>query len=135
MQLIDALDAFYNKALTTTPGGSPSQSLAPFLADNYVSSGSVDSKGKEKLLGELEFFWKLIPDLKWSVQEIIQKDNTYVVRSVATGSPNGNFMGLPTDGSKSFKMMTIDIHTVEDGKIKRSYHLEDWATAMKQLKE
>ena len=44
-------------------------------------------------------------------------------------------MGLPTDGSKSFKMMTIDIHTVEDGKIKSSYHLEDWATAMKQLKE
>jgi hypothetical protein len=29
--------------------------------------------------------------------------------------------------------MSIDVHTIEDGKIKRSYHLEDWAGAMRQL--
>ena len=43
-------------------------------------------------------------------------------------------MGLPTDGSKAFSIMTIDIHTVENGKISKVYHLEDWGTAMKQLK-
>jgi hypothetical protein len=26
-----------------------------------------------------------------------------------------------------------DVHTVEDGKIKRTYHVEDWAGAMRQL--
>jgi hypothetical protein len=34
---------------------------------------------------------------------------------------------------KNFKIMAIDVHTVEDGKIKRTYHLEDWAGAMRQL--
>jgi len=57
-----------------------------------------------------------------------------VVRSKATGAPNGDFMGLPTNGTKSFDIVTIDIHKVADGKILEVNHLEDWATAMKQLK-
>lgn len=63
-----------------------------------------------------------------------QDGNTVIVRSMASGTPNGNFMGLPTDGSKSFRIMTIDIHTVENGQIAKVYHLEDWATSMQQLK-
>lgn len=39
----------------------------------------------------------------------------------------GDFMGLTLDGSKSFKIDTFDIHTVENGQIKEIYHLEDWA--------
>jgi hypothetical protein len=34
---------------------------------------------------------------------------------------------------ENFKIMAIDVHTVEDGKIKRTYHVEDWAGAMRQL--
>ena len=30
--------------------------------------------------------------------------------------------------------MSIDIHTVENGKIVTSYHIEDWAGAIRQLK-
>lgn len=29
--------------------------------------------------------------------------------------------------------MTIDIHTVEKGRIVKSYHVEEWIEAMKQL--
>ena len=43
-------------------------------------------------------------------------------------------MGVPTDGTKSFKILTIDMHTVKDGKILETHHVEDWATAMRQLK-
>jgi len=45
-----------------------------------------------------------------------------------------DFMGMPTDGTKSFKIMTIDVHTVQEGKIIKTNHVEDWATALKQLK-
>jgi len=104
------------------------------LADNFVSNGSVESKTKDQLIGQVGFFWKLIPDLKWEPQDIVCEGNKYVVRSIATGTPNGDFMGLPTDGTKSFKIMTIDIHRFEDGKDVEVHHLEDWGTAMKQLK-
>ena len=64
---------------------------------------------------------------------MLQEGNKVIVRSLASGTPNGNFMGTPTDGSKSFKIMTIDIHTVENGQVVEVYHVEDWLTAIGQL--
>ncbi len=130
----EALMAFYEKALTVNTETRPEPVLAAILADNFVSKGSVESKTKEQLTGQLGFFWKLIPDLKWVPQEVLNDGNKYIVRSLASGTPNGDFMGLPTDGTKSFKIMTIDIHTIVDGKVQEVHHLEDWGTAMKQLK-
>lgn len=130
----EALIAFYKKALTVNTETTPAQVLAEVLGDNFVSNGSVESKTKEQLIGQVGFFWKLIPDLKWEPQDNVCEGNKYVVRSIATGTPNGDFMGVPTDGTKSFKIMTIDIHRFEDGKDVEVYHLEDWGTAMKQLK-
>ena len=93
------------------------------------------NKSKQALIGQVQFFWKLVPDLKWEIQEMLVEGNTVIVRSLATGSPRGDFMGLTgLDGSKSFRVTTIDIHTVEDGRIKVVNHLEDWGTAINQLR-
>jgi len=130
----EAVMAFYNKALTVNNETRPTQALSGMFAEGYLSSSSVDSKGPEKLMGQLEFFWKIIPDLKWEPQQIVNDGDVYVVRSVATGTPNGDFMGTLTDGTKAFKITTIDMHTMEDGKFVSTHHVEDWATAMRQLK-
>ena len=103
------------------------------LADNFQSKDSTEVKGKEQLIGQIGFFWKLVPDLKWEIQEMVAEGNQVVVRSLASGTPNRNFMGVQTDGTKSFKTMTIDIHTVENGQVVEVHHLEDWSTAIKQL--
>jgi hypothetical protein len=31
--------------------------------------------------------------------------------------------------------MSIDVHTVEGGRIVRTYHVEDWAGAIRQLRQ
>ncbi|MCZ8229336.1 ester cyclase [Flavobacterium sp.] len=129
----EALTAFYKKALTVNTETTPTAVLTEVLADDFVSYGSVDSKGKPALIALVEFFWKLIPDLKWEPQDIANDGNKYVVRCMASGTPNGDFMGIPTDGTKTFNIMSIDFHTVIDGKLTSVHHLEDWATAMKQL--
>ncbi len=130
----DALIAFYKKALTVNSDTVPTSVLAEVLADDFISYGSVESKGKPALIAQVEFFWKLIPDLKWEPQDIANDGDKYVVRSLVSGTPNGDFMGTPTDGTKSFQIMSIDFHTVIDGKLTSVHHLEDWGTAMKQLK-
>ena len=129
------VEPFYTKCLTVNSESNTTELMGKMLADNFESIGSAETKSKEKLTGQVQFFWKLIPDLKWKIEEMLVDGNKVIVRSTATGSPEGDFMGLPTDGSKSFKIMTIDIHTVENGKIRKVHHLEDWATAMKQLKK
>ncbi len=130
----EALLAFYEKALTVNKETDSTTVLNEILSTDFESKGSTESKNKEQLIGQLKFFWTLIPDLKWAPQDIVNEGNKYVVRSLATGTPNGDFMGLPTDGSKSFSIMTIDVHHIVDGKVQEVHHLEDWGTAMKQLK-
>ena len=124
---------FYTQCLTISVDTNVAEKMGQILADSFQSKGAVDVKSKEQLIGQIQFFWKLIPDLKWEIQEMIQEGNQVVVRSLASGTPNGNFMGVPTDGTKSFKTMTIDIHTVENGQLAGVHHLEDWGTAIKQL--
>lgn len=78
---------------------------------------------------------QMVPDLKWEIKEVyITPQNTIIVRGEATGTPAGeNFMGAPISGNKSFKFMSIDIHELRDGKIAKTYHLEDWMSAIQQV--
>ena len=124
---------FYSSCLTVNPRTDVAATMQALLADDFQSINAAETKGKAQLIGQVQGFWKLIPDLKWEVQEMVQEGNKVVVRSLASGSPKGDFMGLKLDGSKSFKIMTIDIHTVENGKLKTVHHLEEWTTGMKQL--
>ena len=130
----ESISAFYEQALTVNGTTRPTAVLSPLVAEGYMSSSSVDSKNAEQLMGQLEFFWQLIPDLNWEPQEIVNEGDTYIVRSIATGTPKGDFMGLPTDGIRSFRIMSIDVHKMKDGKFMSTHHVEDWATAMRQLK-
>lgn len=75
---------------------------------------------------------KSVPDLKWQIKEILVSGNQVTVRGEATGTPAGEFMGVPYTG-KSFKLMSIDVHTLEGGKMVRTYHIEDWLGAVRQL--
>ena len=129
----EALTAFYDKALTVNTESTPAAVLSSILAPDFVSRGSVTAETKDELIGRFGFFGQLIPDLKTEIQEILSDGNRYIVRSKATGTPNGDFMGVDTVGSKSFEIMTIDIHRIVDGQIVEIHHLEDWPTAMAQL--
>lgn len=124
---------FYTQCLTVNTETNVTEKMGQILADNFQSKGSTDVKTKEQLIGQIGYFWKLVPDLKWEIQEMIAEGNQVVVRSLASGTPKGNFMGVEADGTKSFKTMTIDIHTVQNGQVVEVHHLEDWATAIKQL--
>ena len=97
-----------------------------------IGDYSGTNKTRDKFVAQVGGFGKLIPDLKWNVEEMIQQGNRVVVRSRATGTPVGPLFGVDGKG-KGFDILTIDIHTIENGKIIRSYHVEDWAGALRQL--
>jgi predicted ester cyclase len=128
---------FYDFCLTVRPTADVSQVarvMGELLADDFRSVNSAETKSKSQLIAQVQFFWRLIPDLVWAPQELLQDGNKVVVRSLATGSPRGDFMGLSLDGSRSFRIMTIDIHTLVGRRIIDVHHLEEWTTAIKQLK-
>lgn len=125
---------FYTHALTVNATTTSTEVLERILADDFQSLNGQETKPKATLVGQVAFFWKLIPDLRWEPQDVLVDGNKVVVRSIASGSPKGAFMGRELDGSKSFRIDTIDIHELEDGRIVRVHHLEDWAAALEQLR-
>ena len=105
------------------------QALSP---DWKSYSSETDFKGRDGFVAQVGGFGKLIPDLKWDIKDVMVDGNRIIVRSEASGTPVGPFFGVQPTG-KSFKIMTIDIHTIKDGKAVTAHHVEDWAGALRQL--
>ena len=78
-------------------------------------------------------FAKSIPDMKFEIKEVLVAGDRVIVRGEVTGTPAGDLFGAPHSG-KSFRIMAIDIQTIRDGKIARTYHLENWLSALGQLR-
>ena len=123
---------FYD-GLNAAPGKDVAGVLRQATAPDWVSCGANDACGaREQVIAAIAGRHQAIPDLKWEIKEVLVSGNRVTVRGEATGTPAGEFMGVP-HGGKSFKLMSIDVHTVEGGKIVRSYHIEDWLGAVRQL--
>jgi ketosteroid isomerase-like protein len=78
-------------------------------------------------------FTNSIPDLKFEIREVLVAGNRVIVRCEVTGTPAGELFGAPHTG-KSFRIMAIDIQTIRDGKITKTYHMENWLSALGQLR-
>ncbi|WP_317057278.1 ester cyclase [Roseovarius rhodophyticola] len=129
---LDVIKSFYADLLTT-PADVTSDAVRSVVAEDWVSIPTPrGGPGAEGLLKTLKGFGAVIPDLAWAPQEILQDGNRYIVRGKATGTPAVPFLGVEPTG-KRFEIMSIDIHTIEDGKIVQSYHVEEWLSAQQQL--
>jgi len=89
--------------------------------------------GRDASIKVVGGFAKSIPDMKFEIKEVLVAGDRVIVRGEVTGTPAGDLFGVPHTG-KSFRIMAIDIQTIRDGKIARTYHLENWLSALGQLR-
>jgi SnoaL-like polyketide cyclase len=102
-------------------------------APDWVSCRGNDvCNSRDEVIAGIGARLKSVPDLTWQIREVLVSGNQVIVRGEAVGTPAGEFMGAPHTG-QSFKVMSIDVHTLEGGKMLRSYHIEDWMGAVRQL--
>jgi predicted ester cyclase len=113
---------------------------APELVKQSTTADWVTCRGndlcntRDEVMGAIGQRLRAIPDLKWEIKEVLVSGNRVIVRGEATGTPAGELMGSPTNG-KSFQLMSLDIHTFEGNKIARTYHVEDWQGAFRQVSQ
>lgn len=128
------LDPFYS-ALDMPATKDTRALVEKALAPDWKSySNETEFKGREAFINQMIGLGKAIPDMRWEVKEMLVSGNRVIVRSIASGTPKGQFMGMPVSGAKSFSIMAVDVHTIADGKGVFAHHVEDWAGAMRQLK-
>jgi predicted ester cyclase len=123
---------FY-KALNAESAKDSADLIRQATAPEWVSCRGNDScNSRDEVIAGIAARLKSIPDLKWQIKEVLVAGNQVTIRGEATGTPAGEFMGAAHTG-KSFKLMSIDVHTIEGGRMIRSYHVEDWLGAVRQL--
>lgn len=130
------VEGFYTKLLTVGGSKDLAADAEQILSADWASVGDYSGKSKDRptFVKQLIGFAKLIPDLTWQIEEIVVSSDRYVVRGRASGTPKGPFFGVDPPTGKKFQIMSIDIHTVKGGKIVQSFHVEDWAGALGQLR-
>jgi ketosteroid isomerase-like protein len=104
-------------------------------ADYESCAGSLPGEcwGRDTSIKVVGNFASSIPDMKFEIKEMLVSGDRVIVRGEVSGTPAGDLFGAPHTG-KSFKIMAIDIQTIKEGKIARTYHLENWLSALGQLR-
>jgi ketosteroid isomerase-like protein len=106
------------------------------LTEDYESCAGYlpgECWGRETSIKVVSNFANTIPDMTFEIKEVLVAGDRVVVRGEVSGTPSGELFGVPHSG-KSFRIMAVDIQTIRDGKIAKTYHMENWLSAIGQLR-
>jgi ketosteroid isomerase-like protein len=106
------------------------------LTEDYESCAGYlpgECWGRETSIKLVSNFANTIPDMKFDIKEVLVAGDRVVVRGEVTGTPAGDLFGVAHTG-KSFRIMAIDIQTIRDGRIAKTFHMENWLSAINQLR-
>ena len=98
----------------------------------YFPSGSDKALSREELIELVKMFFRAFPDLHFDIQDITAKGDKVIVRTINTGTHDGDFQGIPPTGIK-FKAGEIVILGIKDGKVVEERVENDMLGVMTQL--
>ena len=134
-QSADALVSRFYEALTASTADAIAPLLGQVTSPDWMNCATNEAcQTRAEVIQRWTGRIAVVPDYHWTKKEVITTGSRIVVRGEGSGTPVAPFLGKEPNG-RSFHVMTIDIHDVEHGKIVRSYHLEDWISAVRQLSD
>lgn len=90
-------------------------------------------KGRQGLKDFIRLVHKSVPDVKATVEDMIEEGDTIAVRLTIGGTHRGPMLGVAAT-DKAFSMRAHDIHRFgADGKVLESWHIEDWLSFLFQV--
>ena len=104
--------------------------MAPNGEDIPANEGQAS--GRDAFKPFVGGFHKMFPDLKVVNEDIIDAGDKVVVRSTISGTQAAPFAGFPSKG-RPFSVMAVDIHEFKDGKVVRTWHVENWLGGLFQM--
>lgn len=107
--------------------------LAKATQPDYQSySTNEEWLNRNELADVFKMMGAAVPDLSWTIKDLLVIGNQIIVRGEAAGTPERELFGTKPTG-RGFKTMSIDVFTVRGGKLASAYHVENWVGALAQL--
>lgn len=105
------------------------------LAETFIEHDEVPglTPSKEGVLELFRGYRAAFPDLRMNADEILADGDKTIARVTATGTQNGEFMGMPASG-KSVEVQLIDIMRFDDaGLVCEHWGVMDMLSLLQQL--
>jgi steroid delta-isomerase-like uncharacterized protein len=108
--------------------------LVDVLADGWVDVplSPGQGPGRDGFGPVIAYFHNAFPDLELTIEEVTAEGDRVVVRTTATGTHLGEFLGVPATG-RTITFRTSDTHLVRGNRIVQTWHLEDLFGAYQQM--
>ena len=98
----------------------------------YSPSGNPNPISREETVENVKVFWKGFPDISFNIEELIAVGDKIIVRFIARGTHEGEFMAIPATGNK-IEFSGIIISRIENGKFVEEWEEMDMLGMMMQL--
>ena len=104
--------------------------LARDWKDIPLAPGQV--AGREGIKTIIRSVAQAFPDLKISLEDMVQEPGKIGVRAELSGTHRGAFFGIAATG-KHVSFRLYEFHTIKDGRVTATWHMEDWFGLFLQL--
>jgi steroid delta-isomerase-like uncharacterized protein len=97
------------------------------LADDWddIPLGPGQQPGPEGIKPIIKSFGQAFPDVHIVIHDVVQTPGKVAVRAEITGTHLGEFFGIAATGRK-VSVRLHEFHEIEHGRLKRTWHMEDW---------
>lgn len=104
------------------------------LADDWddIPLGPGQEPGPQGIKPIILSFGEAFPDLHIAIHDIVQTPGKVAVRAEITGTHQGELFGIAATG-KRVSVRMHEFHEIADGRIKTTWHMEDWFGLFMQL--
>jgi hypothetical protein len=111
------------------------EALAGLMADDFVEHEDLPGfpKTRDGVIGFFRENFAAFPDFRLDPEDVLVDGDKAVARAVATGTQQGEFMGMPPSG-RSMSVHVIDIiRFSDDGLAREHWGVMDGLAMMEQL--
>lgn len=105
------------------------------VAEDFVlhAAGTEEPiRGPDGMKAFMDTYKTAFPDARIEIAELAAEGETVVVRWTATGTHEGDLMGIEPTGNE-VRIMGMEMHHVRDGKLAEGWEIFDGLTMMAQL--
>ncbi len=120
---------FY-EAMSTGDPTAGEELLAPDWQDIPLMPGTPP--GPAGFAQVVTYLRSVFPDLQVTVEDVVVSGEQVAVRSLVRGTHRADFLGVAAT-QRQVQFRAFDFHQLQDGRITRSWHLEDYLDALQQL--
>lgn len=108
--------------------------LDQVLANDWedIPKAPGQGAGLAGMKAAMDAYYASFPDFTATNEAFLTSGNKVVVRSTIRATQSGEFSTVPASGKK-IEIMAIDIHEVCNGKVARTWHVEDWLGGLFQM--